>query len=249
MGTMQWRAHFRDSVNRRRQIDWNHDIHLEPEHREAFVNALQHLQRALSSPGLHLRTKVRFNCPDEYADCIDCYVKEKGVHADMLAQLLWKLGEEPSKRFWGDFLFRRFRRRFGWTGEIMVLLTAEIAAVPLFRIIANHTEDPTITEVIESILEDQAFHLGFHIDHLRPELSTMSSMSNVAMQHAWGVLFSSTLGFLMTDLRALFAALKYSRLSYWTDAWNLFAQVQTGLNGSGHLNALISRDPRIKFVI
>jgi hypothetical protein len=246
---MQWRAHFRESVSRERDFDWDSEISLSPEIREPVITALQHVQRALSSPGLNLRTKVRFSCSPEYADCIDLYVKEKGVHADLLARLLWELGEQPSKRFWADFAFRRFRRRFGWTGELMVLLTAEMAAVPLFRVMANHIDDPVIKAVLESILEDEAFHLGFHIDHLRPELHKMSNLGNVAMQHAWGALFSTTLTYLMTDLRDLFRTFGYSRLTFWTDAWNLFAQVQTGLNGSEHLNALISRDPRLKFAL
>lgn len=249
MGTMQWRAHFRDSVVRERAFSWEDGVQLAPASREPVVVALQHIQRALSSPGLNLRTKVRRSCSREYAECIDLYVKEKGIHADLLAQLLWEMGEEPSKRFWADFLFRRFRRRFGWTGELMVLLTAEMTAVPLFRVIANHTQDPLVTAVLESIIEDEAFHLGFHIDHLRPELRKMSNLSNVAMQHAWGALFSATLSYVMTDLHDLFKTFGYSRLTFWTDAWNLFAQVQTGLNGSEHLNALISRDPRLKFAL
>src|SRR6056297_1966059 len=114
MGTMQWRAHFRDSVDRERGFDWEGGVQLDPTSREPVVVALQHIQRALSSPGLNLRTKVRRNCSREYAECIDLYVREKGIHADLLAQLLWEMGEEPSKRFWADFLFRRFRRRFGW---------------------------------------------------------------------------------------------------------------------------------------
>lgn len=249
MGTMQWLNHFRASVSRPRDIDWDQGIRLEPELAGPVIRSVQTFQRGLTSPGVNLRTKVRRSCPPEYAECIDLYVAEKAIHADMLIRVLWAAGSEPAKRAWPDFLFRHFRRRFDYTRELMVLLTVEMATMPFFRILANQVGCPLITDVAESILEDQAYHVGFHIDHLREALGGRDNLEKLGVQQVWATMFSTTLSVVMADNRAVFQALDYPKLSYWTDAKNLFAQVQTGLTGSAHLNALLSRDPRISFAL
>lgn len=198
---------------------------------------------------MNLRTKVRRACTPEYARCIDLYVAEKAVHADLLMRLLWDAGSEPSKRQWTDFLFRHVRRRFDWARELVVILTVEMASSPFFRILANNVDDPTVRRVLELILEDQAYHLGFHIDHLREVMEGRTGLERLALQQLSGALFATTLSIVIADHRELFAALGYDKLKYWTDAWNLFAQVQTGLNGSQHLAAVLGRDPRLKFAL
>ena len=249
MGTMQWLNHFQASASRPREIDWGRGVQLDPSLRAPVLEALQTFQRGLTSPGINLRTKVRRSCEREYAECVDLYVAEKAIHSDLLMRVLWELGSQPANRSWPDFLFRRVRRQFDWTKELMLLLTVEIASMPYFRILANNVGCPLVTDVLEVILEDQAYHLGFHIDHLREVMSERSGAERILVQQAWGTMFASTLSVVLADNRDVFRGLDYPKLSYWTDAWNLFAQVQTGLYGSAHLNALISRDPRIQFAL
>ncbi|TVQ96237.1 MAG: ferritin-like domain-containing protein [Deltaproteobacteria bacterium] len=249
MGTMQWIEHFRDSVARPREADWSRGVHLDAELREPVLRSLQAFQRGLSSPGTDLRTKVRRGADADYAVAVDLYVQEKNIHADLLARLLWAAQSEPYTRRWPDFFFRRLRRRFDWAPEMMILLTAEMASMPFFRTLANHAGDPLLREVLEGILQDQAFHIGFHIDHLRPEMERRGGKERVVLQHAWGTFFSATLMVLIQDNTRVFDALGHQRIAYWTDAWNLFAQVQSGLHGSRNLGALLGRDPRIRFVV
>lgn len=249
MGTMQWLDHFRGSVRRERQIQWGLGVRLPDDVRDPVLTSLKVFQRGLSSPGLDLRTKVRRGCPREYAECIDLYVQEKQVHAELLMRVVWEAGDEPARRAWIDFLFRHFRRRFDWANELTILLTAEMVAMPFLRVVSNHVQDPVVRQVLESILADQAYHLGFHIDHLRPELAKRTSWERFAHQQAWTSFFGTALSLVMVDNRTVFEALGYNRLAFWTDAWNLFAQVQGGLNGSQHLAPMLSRDPRLKFAI
>lgn len=249
MGTMQWLNHFQASAARPRDIDWKLGVQLRPELKTPVLEALQTFQRGLTSPGINLRTKVRRSCEPEYAHCVDLYVAEKSIHSDLLMRVLWEFGSQPANRAWTDFLFRRVRRRFDWTKELMVLLTVEMASMPYFRILANNVGCPLITDVLETVLEDQAYHVGFHIDHLREVMAEKSGAERLMVQQVWGAMFASTLSVVMADNREVFRSLDYPKLSYWTDAWNLFAQVQSGLHGSPHLNALISRDPRIQFAL
>jgi len=141
------------------------------------------------------------------------------------------------------------RRRFEWTGELKVLLTAEIITMPLFRIFSNNTSCALTHQVVEEILENQAYHIGFHIDHLREEIKKRSSIERTIQQQTWSVFFASVLSAVIADNQKLFSALNYDKLTFWTDAWNLYVQVQTGLHGSPHLNAVLSHDPRIQFAI
>lgn len=249
MGTMQWLAHFEQSLARPRDVAWDAGVHLDARLHEPVLASIASFQRGLTSPGLHLRTKVRASCAPEYARCVDLYVQEKTVHAEMLMRLLWEAGGEPRKRAMSDFVLRRVRRRADWIWEIMVILTAEVASSPFFRVLANNVDDPTIRRTLEHVLEDQAYHLGFHIDHLRPALDERDNVERLALQQAWGAVFTGTLSTILIENRATFQALRYDKLTFWTDAWNLFAQVQTGLNGSQHLAALLGKDPRLKFAL
>lgn len=249
MGTMQWLSHFRDSVERERAYDFGQGVSLEPAIREPVMGALAFFQRALSTPGMDLRSKVRRGCSAEYVECIDLYVQEKSLHADALAKLLWAAGEEPGRRNVADFMFRRLRRRFDWQPELLVLLTGEIVMVPVMRVISNQVKDPLVKAVVDDILYDQSFHIGFHLDHLRTEVGKLGSLGNVAMQAAWASLFTSALSVLLRECHPLFDAVGYSRLTCWTDAWHLFSTVQAGLNGSDHLNSMLSRDSRIRFAL
>lgn len=249
MGTMQWLAHFERATERKRDIDWTRGLEL-PEHlRPHVVRSLAIFQRGLTSPGLNLRSKVRQSCTPEFARCVDLYVGEKRVHSELLMRLVWEAGGSPRNRQMADFALRRVRRRADWIWEMLVILTAEMAASPFLRVLANTIEDPLTRQVLESMLEDQAYHLGFHIDALRPEMEQRDNVERLAMQQAWGSVFTATLGVLLTSHRDTFRALDYQKLTFWTDAWNLFAQVQTGLNGSQHLSAILGKDPRLKFAL
>jgi hypothetical protein len=249
MGTLQWREHFRGSVKRDRGIDWSHGIRLRADVRDPLIRSLQTFQRGMTSPGVDLRTKIRRAGDAEFADCIDLYVQEKNIHSELLMRLLWEAGSEPARRAAIDFLFRRFRRRFDWVRELSIIATAEMVAIPFFRAVANSVDCPLTRQVLESILADLAYDLGFHIDHLRNELERRPSFERLAVQQAWSAFFASMLGVVMVDNRDVFRALRYDPLAFWTDAWNLFAQVQTGLVGSHHLASVLGRDPRIKFAI
>ncbi len=249
MRTMQWLQHFRASVDRPREVRWDVGVQLDAELRDPVIRSLQTFQRGLTSSAVNLRTKVRQQCEPEYAECVDLYVREKSVHSDLLMRVLWTAESGPRKRLWVDFMFRHLRRRFDWAREVMVILTAEMASMPFFRVLANNAGDPLVKEVLEIVLEDQAYHLGFHIDHLRDEMHGRSNLERLALQQAWGGLFASTLSVVMADNRTVFQVLEYDKLAFWTDAWNLFSQIQTGLNGSQHLAALLGRDPRLKFAL
>jgi hypothetical protein len=141
------------------------------------------------------------------------------------------------------------RRRFDWAEELMILLTAEMASAPYFRVLHNTVDDKLLQQVLGSIMEDQSYHLGFHIDHLRPELERRSPTERALLLQGWSAFFGSVLSVVIFDNRAVFAALRYDKLTFWTDAWNLFAQVQSGLHGSRHMSALLGRDPRLRFVV
>lgn len=249
MGTMQWRAHFKESVQRERHYDFEAGVDLPPSVKSALMIGLKFFQRALNTSGYDLRTKVRKDCSPEYIECIDLYVQEKSIHADVLAKLLWAAGEQPGRRNVPDFVFRRIRRRLHWHPELIALLTGEIVMVPVLQVIANNVKDPLVNAVISDILFDQSFHIGFHIDHLADEVRAMSSMANVAMQGAWAAAFAAALTVELRECHELFDQIRYPRLTCWTDAWNLFAAVQAGLNGSDHLNAQLSRDKRIRFAL
>jgi hypothetical protein len=249
MGTMQWLSHFRQSVDRPRDVDWSRGIQLAPEVRGPVLHAMRTFQRGLTSSGLDLRTKVRHHCPAEYAECVDLYVREKNVHGELLMRWIWEMGSEPAHRVLVDFGFRRLRRRFDWLRELMVLQTAEMASVPFFRMLSHQVSDPATRQMLEHILLDQSYHLGFHIDHLRAELQLRPRWERLLQRQAWSSLFAGTLSALMLETRDVFDALEYDRLAFWTDAWNLFAQVQTGIHGSQHLAAVLGRDPRLRFAL
>jgi hypothetical protein len=249
MGTLQWLEHFRSSVARERPIQWDRGVDVPDTIREPVLQSLRVFQRGLSSPGLNLRSKVRRSCAPEYAECVDLYVREKQIHAELLLQLVWRSGSEPAGRAFIDFLFRRVRRRFDWARELTVLLTAEMVSMPFLRVLSNHVNDPVFRQVLESILADQAYHLGFHIEHLRAEIERRPAWERVFIQQAWTAFFSGALTLVIADNQKTFDALGYDRLAFWTDAWNLFAQVQSGLVGSRHMSSILGRDPRIRFVV
>lgn len=249
LSSLKWLEHFERSLRRDRPFDFRQPLLLPAEVRGPVLASLQVFQRGLTSTGLDLRTKVRETCDRDYALAMDLYVREKNAHAELLAQLLWAAGERPSKRNLPDFLFRRIRRSLDWAPEVMVLLCAEMATMPFFRVLASHLEQPLVQDVLESIIADQAWHLGFHIDHLRPELEARSAIERTVLQQAWVGVFGTTLSGLLVETHDVFEALGYRRLAYWTDAWNLFAQVQSGLSGSPHHSAILLRDPRLRFVV
>lgn len=249
MGTMQWRAHFRESVERPRTYDFDQGISLDPSIKAPLIGALRFFQRSLNSAGLDLRTKVRQNCSEEYIECIDLYVREKAIHAEQLAQLIWAADGEPGRRNVPDFLYRRLRRRLDWQPELVALLTGELVMLPVMRVIANQVKDPLVSQVVNDIVYDQSFHIGFHLDHLREEVRKLSSIKNVAMQATWASFFASSLTILLAECHPFFDAVSYPRLTCWTDAWNLFSLVQGGLNGSDHLNSSLMRDGRIRFAL
>jgi hypothetical protein len=187
-----WLRHFEAEAIRRADRgdpDWTVPARLDP----AVVRSLQRFQVGEGSDGAILIAKADDAGDADYAAAVRLFVAEEQNHARLLERLLAAAGESTIPGHWTDAVFRRLRRSLGLRLELMVLMVAEVIALPYYGAIRDGIEDPLAAEVAGVILADEEHHVPFHCDRLRDSFAELTPATRgVAVAGWWTVLAGAT---------------------------------------------------------
>jgi hypothetical protein len=222
---VDWVEYFARNRTGRVCIPWELGVQVAPHQRSSMASSLQRFQIGESGDGSHLRRVAARAGDRQYALAVEAFVREEQEHAAILARVLWCLDTPLLERHWSNGCFRLICLVSGLRTELLVLLVAEIVAKRYYRLVLESTHDPVVGAVCRQILRDEAGHIAFHCDALRPTLARLPLPAQWALRSAWRAFFGAVCLLVAFDHRALLRATGCSPASFHKDCLGLFDTV------------------------
>jgi hypothetical protein len=220
MKSKEWLRYF--EANRQSFIEplWDAPCPLEPSTKLELARSLSHFQLGESGAGRHLFRKAGRQVEGDaaYVGALRLFVAEEAEHARLLAGLLQRFGGSVITRHWTHFLFRAVRRALGLNFEIQTLLIAELVGTAYYRLLQRRGRDPILDQVCLRILDDEAQHVAFHLDHLRARHAALLPAERALWSLQFQVLFSAALWVAWIDHRVLMKNLGANRGEFFRTA-------------------------------
>ncbi|WP_159401028.1 ferritin-like domain-containing protein [Streptomyces sp. NRRL B-24484] len=208
-----WVAHFTAEAAWRAGLgdpDWSRGARASA----ALLRSLQKFQVGEDGDGTRLIAKAEAAGDPDYAAAVRLFVAEEQNHARLLAALLAAAGTPLLGSHWSDALFVRFRRMLGLRLELMVLLVAEVVAVPYYRAVRDGAADGLVAEVAGRIAADELRHIPFHCLRLRESIGLLPTPLHSPAIAFWRLLATAAAGFVALDHGPALRALGVGRLHF-----------------------------------
>ncbi|MEV6211910.1 ferritin-like domain-containing protein [Kitasatospora sp. NPDC051914] len=198
MDFARWVAHFTAEAARRTELG-DPDFARGARASAQLLRSLQKFQVGEDGDGTDLIGKADAAGDADYAAAVRLFVAEEQNHARLLAELLRATGTPLLGSHWSDALFVRLRRLFGLRLELMVLLVAEVVAVPYYRAVRDGAADGLVAEVAGRIAADELRHIPFHCLRLRQSLGQLPAPLHSPAVAFWRLLATAAAGFVALD--------------------------------------------------
>ncbi|MCG3147415.1 MAG: hypothetical protein PCFJNLEI_00855 [Verrucomicrobiae bacterium] len=229
MNSAEWLAYYRQNRSDRLPIAWDVPVQITPALRASVLRSLARFQLGESSAGTSLRRAARTTGDADFMAAIELFIAEEQEHARLLGRVLARFAVPPLHHHWSDWLFRRCRHRLGFSGEITVLLMAEIVALKYYSVVRTGTADGALRGVCDQMLHDEKFHVRFHCEYLHRWLGRRSPVVQPLASWVFTVLFAGATTVVAWDHRSAFLALGSSADEFLNDSWQNFQAAQTAI--------------------
>lgn len=165
-----WITHYKNNSTQKR-VDWSIKPNITKSEKENILYSLKAWQLGETSDGSHLlaATKKYANkyANDDYVEAIKLFIKEEQKHGKNLGLYIDSIGEQRTKKDWGDSLFRKLRY-FNTSMELwtITVIIVESAAQVFYQALHDATNCKLLKSICNDILIDEAHHIKFQNERL-----------------------------------------------------------------------------------
>jgi hypothetical protein len=192
-----WKSHFRQNLTVER-VNWDIAPNITEKEKAEILYSLKAWQLGETSDGSHLlaaATKhAKKNNDLEYVEAVKLFIKEEQKHGRNLGRYIRLIGEETTKKDWGDYLFRKIRYLNTsielWTIAVIIV---ESAAQIFYQALSDATNCQLLKAICNDILIDEAHHIKFQNERLLKIFETKSFYSKAIRVGLYGALFFGTI--------------------------------------------------------
>lgn len=160
-----WASLFAAKAQRGQQLPWSDAYALSAEERNCISTSLQQFELGENGQGRSLRaaaTRYAQASGDwDYLAALDLFIREEQRHSAYLRTFMQAQGIPRATSHWVNDSFRWLRKRAGLELFVVVLVSAEIVAIPYYRSLSAATHSPLLQAICREILRDEADHLRF----------------------------------------------------------------------------------------
>jgi len=165
----------------------------------------------------------------EFVKSLELFIQEEQRHSLLLREFL---EHERIPLLGGDAVddvFRRLRKLAGLEVCVMVLVTAEVLAIPFYSALREATNSRVLKAICARILRDEAAHLKYQALTLGLIRKKLSHPERVLRSFAHSALFHGTALVLWLQHRRVFHAARRDFHGFWRQARACFRwlEVQT----------------------
>lgn len=165
-----WEQHFRQNLTNQR-VDWDIAPDITPDEKERILYSLKAWQLGETSDGSHLlaaaeRYAARIGDP-HYMGAVRQFIREEQKHGANLGRYIDLIGEQRTRKDWGDSLFRKVRY-FNRSMELwtIAVIIVESAAQVFYQALHDATRCTLLRQICNDILIDEAHHIKFQNERL-----------------------------------------------------------------------------------
>ena len=124
-----------------------------------------------------------------YSRAVELFIKEENAHAELLKQMVRRLGGTLLRKQWSNSVFRFVRNAMGLEFNVQILLSAELIARGYYGLLARHAPDAVIREACLRITRDEVGHIAFHVDFFRQRLAAWPTWRAILWRMQFRLLF------------------------------------------------------------
>lgn len=131
---------------------------------------------------------------------------------------------------WVDSIFRRLRKLAGLEACAVVLVTAEVLAVPFYRALRDATRSSLLHSICKRILRDEAAHLDYQALTIGLLRRPLGRTSRAIRSFLHSLLFHGTALLLWRQHRRVFRSAGWDFFQFWTRAGRTFGELQSRIS-------------------
>jgi hypothetical protein len=157
---------------------------------------------------------------------LELFIAEEQRHSGMLGRFLDHERIPRLSNHWLDNVFRRLRKLAGLDVCAMVLVTAEVLAVPFYQALRDATRSHLLRSICMRILCDEAAHLNYQALTLGLVRRPLGSKTRAIRFLCHSTLFHCTALLLWQQHCGVFRAAGWDFRRFWNQARRGFARLQ-----------------------
>jgi hypothetical protein len=157
---------------------------------------------------------------------LELFIAEEQHHSGILGRFLDRERIPRLSNHWLDSVFRRLRKLAGLDVCSMVLVTAEVLAIPFYQAMRDATRSRLLRSICMCILCDEAAHLNYQALTLGLVRHRLGSKTRAIRFLCHSTLFHCTALLLWQQHGGVFRAAGWDFRRFWNQARRGFARLQ-----------------------
>jgi hypothetical protein len=226
-----WHHHFLHNRAHPTAHPWHDAYRLAPAERRLVARAIQQFQLGEWARGRGFLRRASahpvLSADPWFLPSLELFIAEEQGHSAMLGRFLDREQIPRLANNWVDSIFRRLRKLAGLEACAVVLVTAEVLAVPFYRALRDATRSSLLHSICKRILGDEAAHLNYQALTIGLIRRPLGKNARAVRSLCHSLLFHGTALLLWRQHRRVFHSAGWTFLHFWTRARRAFAQLQT----------------------
>jgi hypothetical protein len=222
-----WHRHFLEAPD---TLPWDHPGKLSDLERRTIAASIQQFQLGEYARGRGFLRRAAahpvLRTDRWFVPALERFIAQEQGHSAILGRFLDREGIPRLRAHWVDGVFRRLRKLAGLELCAIVLVTAEVLAIPYYRALRNATRSALLRSICEKVLRDEAAHLCYQAVTLGMIRRTLGSAAQAFRGHFHRVFFTLTALVLWEQHSRVFRAAGVEFGGFWTDAAREFERLQ-----------------------
>jgi hypothetical protein len=225
-----WYRHFVENRETAGALPWNDAYLLCVDERRMVARSIQQFQLGEWARGRGLLRRASchpiLSTDPWFVPSLELFIAEEQRHSGILGQFLDRENIPRLNHHWIDNVFRRLRKLAGLEVCAMVLVTAEVLAMPFYHALRDGTRSPLLRGICTRILRDEAAHLKYQALTLGVVRRSLGSKARAMRFHGHAMLFLGTAMVVWQQHRRVFRAAGWDFRRFWREARRGFGRLQ-----------------------
>ena len=229
----QWYRHFLGNRNGSCSLPWNDPYLLSAAERRLVGRSIQQFQLGEWARGRGLMRRAASQpalaSDPWFLPALELFIAEEQGHSRILGRFLDRERIARLESQWMDTIFRRLRKLAGLEACAMVLVTAEVLAIPFYQALRDATRSELLRSICVRILCDEAAHVNYQAMTLGLVRRPFGERARSVRVLCHSMFFRGTALLVWQQHRKVFRAAGWGFVRFWNEAHREFARLQLGI--------------------
>lgn len=225
-----WYGHFLKQRESPPALPWPDSYVLSDAERRLISRSVQQFQLGEWARGRGLVRRASahssLSIDQWFLPSLQLFIAEEQRHSHLLGRFLDRERIPRLNTHWVDGVFRQLRKLAGLEVCVMVLVTAEVLAVPFYQALRDATRSPLLRSICKRILCDEAAHLDYQALTLGLIRRPLSNRARAIRVLCHSILFHCTALLLWQQHHVVFRAAGWDFRRFWVQSRRCFARLQ-----------------------